>query len=185
MNIVLQILKVFSGFCLLIFFFFGVSGFLKYSNEHSKSSKFFAYFAKHGTFAAFVFCIISLVVMVFIFVVMPQPLDNKERETLKEEYYEQGYDDGNYGAYDEGYDEGYGEGVEDGKAQCLDSLWEELAAYEDVSHCVVFVTSDGLFHHHTCDLLGDDYLDNAYDIPHALSCGFKPCEECISDYDLP
>ena len=99
MNAVFSILKAISGFCLLVFFFFGINGFLKYSNEHAENSKFFAYFDKHGTFAIFIFCVIAFVGMIFIYTVMPEPLDNEERETLKEEYYEQGYDDGNYGAY--------------------------------------------------------------------------------------
>lgn len=102
--------------------------------------------------------------------------------------FEDGYDSGKSDGYNSGYKEGYAQGVDDCDANMTDELESqdaEMSTYEDISYCIAFVTADGKYHHFTCKKLGENFWDNymktAYDIPHAKSLGYKPCEICYKN----
>lgn len=107
--------------------------------------------------------------------------------------YDDGFEDGYQSGIHEGeldsedaYSYGYDEGYSCGYADCNNELSDLLAAYEDISWCVVFPTADGYYHHFECDKLEGDYnLDDAMDEKRAIQMGYHYCPDCykwIYDY---
>lgn len=129
-----------------------------------------------------------LILLIVIIIFSSFSYSSKRSEEKYDKGFEDGYDSGKSDGYNSGYEEGYTQGVDDCDANMADEMEareDEVCTYEEISYCVVFVTTDGKYHHFTCKTLGEDFWDNytetAYDIPHAKSLGYSPCEICYKN----
>lgn len=131
-----------------------------------------------------IYVLLLIVIIIFSFASHSSKISNENYD----KGFEDGYDSGKSDGYNSGYEEGYTQGVDDCDANMTDELEsqdDEVSTYEDISYCIAFVTADGKYHHFTCKKLGENFWDNytetAYDIPHAKSLGYRPCEICYKN----
>lgn len=133
---------------------------------------------------------ILTILFISIFIIMLSAAFYHTHNDAYNEGYDKGYEDGQGNDKESVYEDVYAAGVQDGYLQAesdytkiIEAQGEDLCEYEDISYCVVFVGNDRMYHHFTCNKLGEDFWENfentAYDINHAKQCGYIPCPDCI------